>query len=213
MPAQRSRRLVNPSFITPAYSRRPLVVESVLNTALATILRDMRHTWDVVPEAKGSLQSKSKQPDMVITERGCDPVIIENEYAPAQTVEAEAMSRLGMVHADTNIKIRAVIALCTPARLKKMHWKSLTQSLRTATDFKYAVYTPDRYPSNGWLGGGVADIAMASQIVSISKENIDYYAERLTDSSYAIGKEIEGLSTSKQNSIAARLYQPAGSQT
>lgn len=64
----------------------------------------------------------------------------------------------------------------------------------------------------GW-GGGVADIAMASQIASISKENVDYYAERLTASSYAIGKEIEGLSTTKQNSIATRLYQPPGPQT
>ena len=142
------------SFITPLHSRRPLAVESVLNTALAGMLRGMRHTWDVVPEAKGSLQSKSKQPDLVITERGSDPIIIENEYAPAQTVEVEAKSRLGMVHANTNRKIRAVIALCTPIRLKNVHWRSLPRSLRTATDFKYAVYTPARYPTNGWLGGG-----------------------------------------------------------
>ena len=114
----------------------------------------MRHTWDVVPEAKGSLQSKSKQPDLIITERGSNPVIIENEYTPAQNVEAEAKSRLGMVHSNTNTKICAVIALCTPARLKNLQWRSLPQSLQTTTDFKYAVYAPTRYPASGWLGGG-----------------------------------------------------------
>ena len=54
---------------------------------------------------------------------------------------------------------------------------------------------------------------MAIQIASISHENVEEYADKLAASSYAIGKEIEGLSDNKQNSIAARLYQPASSQT
>ena len=59
----------------------------------------------------------------------------------------------------------------------------------------------------------MADIALAIQIASISQENIEQYANKLAASCYAIGKEIDGLSNNKQNSIATRLYQPAGSQT
>ncbi len=71
------------------------ILESQLNGRIATLLGRMAPRWNVRGENKGAFQGNQKQPDILITQTGAQPVVIENEYLPANTVEVEARERLG----------------------------------------------------------------------------------------------------------------------
>ena len=71
------------------------ILESQLNGRIATLLGRMAPRWRVRGENKGAFQGNQKQPDILITQTGAQPVVIENEYLPANTVEVEARERLG----------------------------------------------------------------------------------------------------------------------
>ena len=94
------------------------VLESQLNGRIATLLGRMAPRWSVYGENRGAFQGSQRQPDILIVQPGAQPVVIENEYLPAHTVEAEARDRLGesldadVVHASG--RINAAIALRSP---------------------------------------------------------------------------------------------------
>ena len=71
------------------------ILESQLNGRIATLLGRMAPRWNVRGENKGAFQGSQRQPDILITQTGAQPVVIENEYLPANTVEVEARERLG----------------------------------------------------------------------------------------------------------------------
>ena len=73
------------------------ILESQLNGRIATLLGRMAPRWNVRGENKGAFQGNQKQPDILITQTGAQPVVIENEYLPANTVEVEARDRLGEI--------------------------------------------------------------------------------------------------------------------
>ena len=55
----------------------------------------MAPSWNVYGETKGAF-GNLKQPDVIIIPPdAAQPVVIENEYSPAQNVDAEAIARLG----------------------------------------------------------------------------------------------------------------------
>ena len=64
--------------------------EPGVNQIIADILRGMRRRWKVQSEPGGAIRGGSKTPDILITERGTLPLMIENEFAdkPANSVEA-----------------------------------------------------------------------------------------------------------------------------
>ncbi len=71
------------------------ILESLLNGRIATLLGRMAPRWNVRGENRGAFQGSQRQPDILITQTGAQPVVIENEYLPAVTVEVEALDRLG----------------------------------------------------------------------------------------------------------------------
>ena len=94
------------------------ILESQLNGRIATLMGRIARRWRVHGENKGAFQGSQKQPDILIVQPGAQPVVIENEYLPANTVEVEARDRLGesldasVVHASG--RINAVVALRSP---------------------------------------------------------------------------------------------------
>ena len=69
--------------------------ETQLNGRIATQLDRMNVRWRALGETHGAFQGSQRQPDILVIPLGGRPVVIENEYLPARTLEAEAIARLG----------------------------------------------------------------------------------------------------------------------
>ena len=161
--------------------------EPGVNQVIADILRGMRRRWKVQSEPGGAIRGGSKTPDILITERGALPLMIENEFAdkPANSVEADATGRLGLNLEDGGQEMRAVIALRTPEQAATAPQHELEAWLRDCRDFDYALYRRQRadddirWPANGWLRGSLAELALLAQQAVRPDEEIDELAEQL----------------------------------
>ena len=137
--------------------------EPAVNVVLAELLRPMLPRAEVRAENTGVLATnRLSQPDILVTAPGRGPVAIEAEFMPANTVEKDALSRLGQTVADGAREIEAVIAVRYPAELRDAP-PNVTPSLRAAK-LTFAVYTLGgshnrpldvRFPESGWLDMGI----------------------------------------------------------
>lgn len=144
--------------------------EDEINFAVAEVLQGMRRDWRVKSNPTGVIQriggravpvsgqSKRKKqgmlkPDIYIEGEGVRPVIIEHEFGKGPNVNDEASGRLECETLDGR-RIEAVIALKTPVLFKHTNvtGEDLRNLLRKATDIKYAVYSPKRFPTPRMIG-------------------------------------------------------------
>ena len=99
--------------------------ESIINDTLARLLRERSG----LSTAAETLHD-GKRPDIIVRlPEG--PVILETEFEPARTVEADALSRLGM--SIDGQRVQNVFAVTVPARLRSTNQRHLYQRLATAT--------------------------------------------------------------------------------
>jgi len=157
----------------------PRTVEKAFNFELAKQLRLKHPRWREEPygtdiiaaEQTGVLDGqRRKQPDIVIRHVGGQPVVVETEYFPANTVEKEAIDRLG-----SNIDGRAVegtIAVRIPDALGRKSQSALGSEIRKAF-FEYCLLYGDsdkinRWPEQGWLSGNLDNLAEAIESVALS---------------------------------------------
>ena len=94
----------------------PRQTEPSVNNAMGALLEAMLPRSDVRSEniLGPFMDTQGFRPDILITAPGRSPVVIEAEYMPAASVEAEAKDRLGLeTEADGRI-IEAAIALRYP---------------------------------------------------------------------------------------------------
>src|ERR1700722_6392546 len=151
--------------------------EHTINDAIAGLLRETRRSWragDIVSsENTGMLKGSSGRPDILVTEPLVSPVVIETEVMPAQTVEPEAVSRLGEQIRTTGRTLLSSIAIRLPDRLRKKSGAALRTELAEASDLEFAVYTGNdpgaasRWPRSGWIEGTVADLSILTQSASV----------------------------------------------
>jgi hypothetical protein len=137
--------------------------EHTINDALAALLRSTRRAWrdgDVVTsEDTAQLKGTTGRPDILVVEPNVSPVVIETEVVPAQTVEADALSRLGAQMRTTGREILSAVAVRLPDRLRAKQGDALKAELTHATDLQMALYTGEspttgaRSPQTGWLVG------------------------------------------------------------
>ena len=155
--------------------------EHTLNIRIGDALRGMRRRWQVHAESLGAAASSSR-PDILITEAGAAPLVIEHETMPAQNVEDEAKSRLGLSLASHRHRIQASIALRSPAALRKLSESQLAAALQTGQEFEYALFRgriprdAERWPERGWLRGRLQDLALLAQQAMRPSEEIDKLA-------------------------------------
>ena len=146
------------------------VLESQLNGRIATLLGRMAPHWSVYGENRGAFQGSQRQPDILIVQPGAQPVVIENEYLPAHTVEAEARDRLGesldasVVNASG--RINAAIALRSPTDLHDCGGLDDVDTMLTqGVTLEYAFITGSsgvdftRFPKSGFIPGSIRDLA------------------------------------------------------
>ncbi len=135
--------------------------ETAFNAVLAQAL-DQRHPrWDVTAEQTQVLAGegeRGKQPDIVITPQGRagEPVVIETEYEPARTVDADAASRLGSVLEHSDHTIEKVVAVSIPESLRTLSSADLPAGIAGA-EFDYRLLQCDASAEtreNNAPGGG-----------------------------------------------------------
>ena len=201
--------------------------ETQLNGRIATLLDRMNVRWDVHAEMKGAFVSGQGQPDILVLPKGGRPVVIENEYLPARTLEDEAIARLGE-KLDEDVtgvdgEVNAVVALKSPRNLRQVRgFDRLDEELRSKTRFEYCVYNgsgPDsfsRFPESGFVSGNIRDLAgfitYASTPEDVVQRSVEIL-ERAISSAAAIIRESTGAHPNLKQDFADLLKQEYSEQT
>ena len=155
--------------------------EPSVNSALGALLQRMMYGADVRSERVRSVVDRpGLQPDIIITEQGRAPVIIEAEFEPARDVETEAEARLGLVVEDGRRPVEAVIALKYPASVANVEdLNAALSDARLSYCVLYAEQSEDRFPESGWLNGSVSDLADLVRLVSVPQKAVNAAADVL----------------------------------
>ena len=201
--------------------------EHTINDAIAALLRGTRHAWRgesiVLSETTRLLaESGGLRPDIVIKEPFTAAVVIETELMPAQTVEQEALSRVGKELRRLGEIIHSSIALRLPKRLTEASGRKLRNELATTKDFEFALYSGenadkyDRYPQIGWLTGSIHDLSLLVQSAAIPPAFIDraaiFFEMGVNQAAEHLRIIAEKNPVAVQN-IAAELHQQDSTQT
>ena len=140
--------------------------EQTLNVALGEVLGGLRRSWRTRAEQTGNVLQGGGRPDILVEDASNWPVVIEAERANHASAEQDAIARLGKVVASTGRRIETAIALVYPDELTYLDGEPLREAINRAGVFEYALYTrrigepPERLPEQGWVRGGIRDLAM-----------------------------------------------------
>ena len=147
-----------------------MLEEPQLNGRLASVINKLANTagWTAREELRGALRGSKTKPDVLITRVGGPAVVIETEYAPADTLADDCMKSLGrdLDPATTNASgtVSAVIALRAPNEIRQCETGDDAQLLlEDGIDLEYAVYqgtleAHTRFPNDGFIKGSVRDL-------------------------------------------------------
>ena len=178
----------------------PRQTEPNANNALGGLLQPMLPGSRVLFENTRVIEgSPGLQPDLLITDPGRAPVVIEAEYLPASHVEAEALARLGLSVTVHSRPIEAAIALRYPAEVGDA--ADLRAALAAAR-LTYCVFTAEaagvqRFPAAGWLEGSVADLADLVRLVSVPQRAVDQATDTLQAGIDAAAKLLDAVDASR----------------
>ncbi len=201
--------------------------ETQLNGRIATLLDRMNARWSAYGETHGAFEGNQRQPDILVHQQGLRPVIIENEYLPASTVEPEAISRLGedldTDIVDTSGKINAVVALRSPRDLHDCRSHDQVDNLLSGgIQLEYALYTGtsrdefNRFPQQGFIPGNLKDLAAFISYAAIPEDTIQTAIDTLIrgiGASANILREACEVSESTKEAITDILKQDYSDQT
>ena len=189
----------------------PHQTEPNVNNALGSLLQGMLSRSQVRSENTQVISGHpGLRPDILVTQPGRSPVVIEAEYLPALTAEAEAKARLGLEVAANGRVIEAAVALRYPEAVGDAD--DLETALKNAR-LSYCVFTEEdggtaRFPESGWLEGSVEDLADLVRLASAPQRAVDEAAKALQE---GIGEaaglldEVHELSPAVARSIAQLL--------
>ncbi len=197
----------------------PRKIETSANDALGGLLKGMLGKSEVYSESTNTIEGHSgRHPDILVTGPGRSPVVVEAEYEPARTVEAEARDRLGLAVTVNPRPIEAAIALRYPEQVADAD--DLAAAIASAK-LSYCVFSVERYgpspareilsvarfPESGWLEGSVSDLAYLVRLVSVPQLAVDRAADSLQSGINRVGAVLDELEQSRPaiNSSIARL--------
>ena len=201
----------------------PKTNEVALNTQVAEVLRTKHPIWrnSLHVEQTGLFSDNPRlQPDILINSPFCQPVVIEIEYEPASTVEADAVSRLGLRLRNSSEVIEQTMALRMPVKLSQSQ-QSLAEQISSAT-FEYCILSgsheePTRFPNRGWIRGGIDDVAHCLEFALVSPQLIsassEVFESAVNAATKVISDTVELGFTDIEDSFAKSLNQSKGTQT
>ena len=197
----------------------PRNTEPQANGALARALTEMHPLWDdttVHAERTRVLQGRSGlQVDILIHTPACQPVAVETEFAPAATVEHEAIQRLGKRLKSTGETIESAISVVLPEELTTGSLDAIaTCRLRYATHHLNGNGHHSRWPLSGYLEGTVDELADAIEALSLSQRKLEQGVRMLQGTVEACAGLLSQQSTVHvQRRLAEKLKQSPGDQT
>ena len=203
----------------------PRNTEPQANYELARALRGRNPDWtdetvhaertNVIRQA-GSGSGSGKKPDILVSSPRRQPVIVETEFAPAHTVEQDAIARLGTSLQSTGSEIEGVLSVVLPESLRTGDLEAIG-----GATFRYAAHYLDAEgkavrwpPEREWLEGGVDDLADAIEYLSLSERQLargTEALERVVRNAAALLAEHAGEGALAR--IAKDLHQEPGEQT
>ena len=195
--------------------------EIAFNVRLLDVLRTKHPRWrdHTGVEQQGVLRETALRPDIVIRPPGGIPVVLETEFMPARSVEADAQARLGQFLQYNGDRIEQTIAVQIPRELSQAPQADLEQHIEAA-EFHYCTYslqeadTAVRWPATGWLAGSIDDLASCIENVSLSERLLAEGTQILEQSiGEAAGKLRETAGLHALENIAQSLHQEDGEQT
>ena len=199
----------------------PKTNEIAFNVRLLDVLQTKHPRWrdHVGVEQRDVLRETALQPDIVIRPPGGVPVIIETEFMPARSVEADATARLGKFLQYNGDLIEQTVAVQIPQELSRAPQEDLERQIEAA-EFHYCTFslqekdTVVRWPSEGWLVGSIGDLAACIENVSLSERLLAEGTQILEQSiGEAAGKLRETASNQVLERMAQSLHQEDGEQT
>jgi hypothetical protein len=201
--------------------------ERSINDAVALVLRERRRLWAppqrVRSENTRIFRDAGLQPDILITEPGTTPVVVETEVFPAITVEADARSRLGQELRDTGRQVFSSVAVRLSPALREHEGSALADVLRDgATKLEFACFTgrsPEdatRWPKAGWISGSTSDLCLVCQSMTIPPPVVNEASNRLVVGVSDTAGMLTDLASDYRgtlDAIAALLHQEERIQT
>ena len=159
--------------------------EQTLNVALGEVLHGLRHSWHARSEQIGNILEGGGRPDILVEDASGWPVVIEAERADHASAERDATARLGKKVSESGKTIETAIALVYPDELTYLDGGRLRNAVDRTDAFEYALYTrrigeqPERLPEQGWIRGGVRDLAMLAHRAAAPAPRVEALADRL----------------------------------
>ena len=201
----------------------PKTVEIAFNAELAKVLRRKHPRWTNrigVEQTNVFSEAAGLQPDIIVRHPGGLPVALETEYTPAQTVEQDAIQRLGKVLRATGDIIEQALAVRIPKSLASVTQNILDAEIeRASLDFCILSGDPkdaDRWPAIGWLHGTVDDLAACIELAALSETRIAHGMQVLEDGIAQAASRLRDACADAPDtleSIAQKLHQKDGVQT
>ena len=196
------------------------ITETVFNTDLGHVLRTKHPRWrDRIHVEKTNIfeEGAGLRPDLVIDHPNGIPVVVETEFAPANTVENDALSRLGKTMKSDGRRVEQVIALRVPETIVRAEQQML-QCVIESAELEYCLFseTTDshaRWPSRSWVSGDVNDLASGIELASLSEDRVskglDVLENAISQTASSLRKENDDV----LNKIASALHQKDCEQT
>ena len=153
------------------------VHEATVNDTLAMILRS-----DYGLDAMAEVVVGGRRPDILI-QRSSGPVIVESEFAPAHSVDNDALAKLFMK--VTGREVGVTIALVLPRELRDVHQSDLRHRLR-ASEFKWREWNEETgMPPQ--VRGSIEDLANALALATAKSNFLAEAVARLEEGAYTAG--------------------------
>ena len=197
--------------------------EPSLNEALARVLRTKNPRWKhtLAAEQHQTLKGGGK-PDIILRNPRGSVVVVETEYVPARTVEAEAIDRIGRELSDSGVAIEQCVAVRVPDSLKTVPQHDLDAQTAEAA-YEYCLFSetdhadePLRWPADGWITGTIDDLALLIETASISERIVAQSLDILENGISETAVQLREATTSRPDinaRIAETLRQEDGEQT
>ena len=147
-----------------------MLEEEQLNGRIASLINRMTHSagWQAREEAWETLRGPRTKPDVLITRADGPPIALENEYAPAGTLEADCLRVIGRElnpdRAGAVGQVATVIAIRSTDELHQCDTGDDAQRLlESGHEIEYAAYQGNarqhiRYPQAGFIRGNIRDL-------------------------------------------------------